>query len=75
MSGEYKATCGCEIHVAQWTSKRKVVTQKSCPLHLAAPDLLAACKLVLPEIEQNWRTSDSEELAALKSAIAKAQGE
>lgn len=44
MAGEYKAPCGCKIHVIQWTAKRKVVTQKSCSLHKAAPDLLEALK-------------------------------
>jgi len=46
MAGEYKAACGCRIHVAQWTAKRKVVSQESCPLHKAAPDLLKALKRI-----------------------------
>lgn len=44
---EYKSSCGCAIHVAQWTAKRKVVTQKSCPLHKNAPELLSALKALL----------------------------
>ena len=51
MAGEYKSACGCKIHVAQWTAKRKVVTQESCPLHKAAPDLLAALVEVRDLIE------------------------
>lgn len=41
---EYKSGCGCVIHVIQWSSKRKVVTVKNCPLHKHASDLLAALK-------------------------------
>lgn len=41
MAGEYKSACGCKIHVAQWTSKRKIVTQESCLLHKAAAETLA----------------------------------
>ena len=44
---EYKSQCGCKIHVAQWTSKRKLVSVKQCPLHKAAPALLEACKAAL----------------------------
>ena len=51
MAGEYKAPCGCKIHVIQWTAKRKVVTQESCSLHKAAPKLLAAANEVLNDIE------------------------
>lgn len=51
MSGEYKAPCGCAIHVAQWTAKRKVVSQKSCPLHKNASELLAAAKGVWKLLE------------------------
>jgi hypothetical protein len=76
MGGEYKATCGCAIHVAQWTAKRKIVTQKSCPMHLAAKDMLAALKAW-----EHWYSGDSSEFNrdnaredGLK-AIAKAEGE
>lgn len=59
MAGEYKAPCGCKIHVAQWTARRKVVTQESCPLHKAAPALLAALKRIRAvacgeEQVENW---------------------
>jgi hypothetical protein len=47
MADEYKAQCGCKIHVAQWTAKRKVVTQESCPLHKAARELLRVLKVAL----------------------------
>lgn len=44
MAGEYVSECGCKINVIQWSSKRKVVTQKSCPLHKHAKELLEALK-------------------------------
>lgn len=74
MGGEYKATCGCAIHVIQWSTKRKVVTQKSCTLHLAAADLLAACKALLP---QGWDDGVMDHMPGVKMArlaIAKAEG-
>ena len=43
MSGEYKSPCGCVLHVIQWTSRRKVITQTSCPLHKHAKELLDMC--------------------------------
>ena len=46
MSGDYKADCGCVIHFIQWTSKRKVATQKSCPLHKNAKELLDICNKI-----------------------------
>lgn len=79
MSGEYKATCGCAIHVAQWTAKRKVVTQKSCPLHLAAKELLEAAKLTALHFERNkvsgnFQGDDEHEAwSALENAITKAE--
>jgi hypothetical protein len=44
LAGDYKAPCGCEIHVIRWSSSRNVVSQKSCALHKAAPELLQACQ-------------------------------
>lgn len=49
---EYKSQCGCNIHVAQWTAKRKLVSVKQCPLHKAAPALLEACKAAYSHIEE-----------------------
>lgn len=46
MAGEYKSACGCKIHVAQWTSKRKIVTQESCSVHKTAPEMLHALQEV-----------------------------
>lgn len=40
MAGEYKSPCGCTIHVAQWTSNRKVVSVKNCPMHKHAEDMV-----------------------------------
>jgi len=76
MSAGYKATCGCEIHVAQWTSKRKLVSQKSCPLHKSAKDLLEACKLAARNIMDPEATVDQtvDCLDALEAAINKAEG-
>jgi len=88
MAGEYKAPCGCKIHVAQWTAKRKVVSQKSCALHKNAAELLAAAKGVWKLLEDGVlvrQTNQDHEpdwaikqiptvrtLAALEQAIAEA---
>jgi len=90
MAGEYKATCGCKIHVAQWTAKRKVVSQESCPLHKAAPELLAAAKAVWELLENGTLVRDTSKdyesgwamkqipivrsLSALDEAIRNAEG-
>jgi len=58
MAGEYKAPCGCKIHVAQWTAKRKVVSQESCPLHKNATQLLAAAKGVWKLLEDGALVRD-----------------
>lgn len=34
---EFKSQCGCTIHVAQWTSKRKIASVKYCETHKAKP--------------------------------------
>lgn len=65
MAGEYKAPCGCKIHVAQWTAKRKVVTQESCPLHKNAAALLAALKVLMPE---GWGDGDMDHMPGIKQA-------
>ena len=77
MAGEYKATCGCKIHVAQWTAKRKVVTQESCPLHKNAAQLLAALKGLYPHIHDSAMAGESvfeRAWLAAEAAIAKAEG-
>jgi hypothetical protein len=74
MAGEYKAACGCKIHVAQWTAKRKVVTQESCSLHKAAADLLAGCKALLPEGWDNGVMDHIPGVQIARLAIAKAEG-
>ena len=72
MAGEYKATCGCKIHVMQWSTKRKIVTQESCPLHKAAPDLLEA----LQNAKAMLRPETPRELwEEIETAIAKAEGQ
>lgn len=68
---EYKSSCGCKIHVAQWTSKRKLVSVKQCSLHRAAPALLSACKLALGAFERN----DCIDWNVLSQAIAGAEKE
>ena len=76
---EFEAPCGCEIHVAQWTSKRKIASVKNCPLHKSASELLKACKaaLIVCSYADDGRivspeTEEAERL--LKSAIGKAEG-
>jgi len=74
MAGEYKAPCGCKIHVAQWTTKRKIVTQQSCSLHKAASDMLYALKVLLPK---GWDTGTMDHIPGVRLArlaIAKATG-
>lgn len=71
MAGEYKAACGCKIHVAQWTAKRKVVTQESCPLHKAAPKLLAACKAIRDGLAHD----PTGPMILVRAAIAEAEGQ
>ena len=85
MAGEYKAPCGCKIHVIQWTAKRKVVTQESCPLHKAASELLAALKDMFKAADEiaeefiknkraaNWGIINNAYLKA-DAAISKAEG-
>lgn len=34
---DFKAQCGCAIHVVQWTSKRKIASVKYCETHKAKP--------------------------------------
>jgi hypothetical protein len=51
VAGEYKSACGCKIHVAQWTAKRKIVTQESCPMHKSAPDMFGRLNTIVNIIE------------------------
>lgn len=72
MAGEYKATCGCKIHVIRWTSRQKQVSQESCPLHKNASELLKALKVA----REHW-INQSESITALnyvERTIAKAEG-
>jgi hypothetical protein len=50
---EYKSQCGCEIHVAQWTTKRKIVSVKYCSLHKSAGLLLQSLKYARSFIRGN----------------------
>lgn len=71
---DFKAHCGCTIHVVQWTSKRKIASVKHCSLHGAAKELL--------EVAKNLRSSvisecgDCGDCGACKAreVIAKAEG-
>ncbi len=67
MAGEYKAACGCKIHVLQWTAKRKVVTQESCPLHKNARELLLALKALMPK-GTAWRDGTMDHMPGIKQA-------
>jgi hypothetical protein len=66
---EFKAPCGCQIHVAQWTSKRKVASVKYCSLHGASKDLLDMLKEVVPYLDE-----DHEMFDRVDSLIAKVEG-
>ena len=62
------AACGCELHG---------FAVKLCPLHAAAPDLLAACVNTLDALldrDQVWVYSTREGID-LRAAIATAKGE
>ena len=60
--GNYWFDCGCMINGVQ---------QQRCPLHHAAPDLLAALEAALPAID-----CVAEEIAQeARAAIAQAKGE
>lgn len=77
MSGEYKSSCGCRIHVIQWTSKHKVVTQESCPLHKHAKELLDALRKCRYRLGQLAGPKDDDANRAVLTAdttIAKAEG-
>ncbi len=71
---EYKCPCGCTLHVIKWTSKRRVITQKSCPMHLSAPEGLALARRVVEREEkggdrvQSWAGI----VAAARALIQKA---
>ena len=74
MSNQYKAPCGCVIHLIQWSTKRKLVSTKWCTLHGSAKDLLSACKELLPE---GWDDGAMDHMPGVKKArlaIAKAEG-
>lgn len=72
----YKANCGCEIHIVKWNYKTEVASVKHCPLHKAAGDLLEACKAIFDSF-QHFHTSDEPKITAfqkLTEAIVKAEG-
>jgi len=70
----YRSTCGCEIHVAQWTSKRKIASLKNCAVHKAAPELLAACKAAEPLLVGALAFVDcNKQLSQLREAIKSAE--
>lgn len=47
MAGEYKSPCGCTIHVAQWTAKRKLVSQTRCTFHKQAEAVAGEIKEIM----------------------------
>lgn len=80
MSGEYISPCGCKIHVAQWTAKRKVVSQDSCAIHKNAKDLLRAAEAILPDLweenlEHDQETDYERRIVAFRAAILHSQGQ
>ena len=54
----FKSSCGCEIHVIKWSAKANSVTTKFCPVHLAAPDLLEACKWLMEQMDSGYLVRD-----------------
>ena len=63
VQARHTSECGCIFHMC-------------CPLHRAAPDLLAACKTALPELEFDARHDPTARpgVKQLKAAIAVAEG-
>ena len=58
---EFKSQCGCEIHVIQWSSKRKIASVKYCQRHKAGDTGIALAKSVLRYFEED-ELSNSEAL-------------
>lgn len=71
-----RAPCGCEI--LAWDERhfvRKLTTKlQPCPLHGAAPKLLAACKQARPYITTGEVGGDADAYDALAAAIREAEG-
>lgn len=67
---EFKAQCGCAIHVVQWTSKRKFASVKYCPTHKGLnTELLQACRDLVAAAELEG--SDSQQFyEARNNALA-----
>lgn len=70
---DFKAPCGCEIHIIKWSSQRDIASVKSCPLHKAAPELLAALESIVNCPDYN--DIHTHQLLDAKAAIKKAKGE
>jgi hypothetical protein len=74
----YKSECGCEIHVAQWTTKRKIVSVAYCPLHKRAGLLLQSLKLARSIIRgddlNNCSAMEQETVQELDRVIDLAEG-
>ena len=80
MAGEYRSSCGCKIHVAQWTAKRKIVSQESCAIHKNARELLRAAEAILPflweeNFEREQETDYERSVVALRVQILRSQGQ
>jgi mRNA-degrading endonuclease toxin of MazEF toxin-antitoxin module len=58
MTKEYKSPCRCVIHVIQWTARRKLVTQKSCPTHKNAEKTLDSIKALKNDLRAMQATAN-----------------
>jgi hypothetical protein len=67
-SAQTSMPCGCRI--ARKASAGEVPDIAFCPLHAAAPRLLAALEGLLPWLERGKERFDREEARALTQALA-----
>ena len=67
----------CEACSVTWARRGRIKHVLLCPLHAAAPDLLAACVAVLSYFDQTrhgieWSQQGGQEAEQLRAALAKA---
>lgn len=72
MSAQNPMPCGCRGELDLTYDDAQLIVRlariRECPLHAAAPQLLAACKLALPELV------NEEAANAVRAAIADVEG-
>lgn len=71
-----KKGCECKLGIDEMPIGVWSLTWHICPLHAAARDLLAACKLLLDGLDEYWITLPEgiEAVDIAEAAIAKAEG-